>query len=912
MRRARLALFLSALTAACADDRQLVVVVSSDLEVPRELLGVDVTLEDESGRALTSSTFQVGGPGGTGVPFSFGVAPREAGPMVLVVRARGPSLPEAFPAVRRRIESVPAGRSGLAVHLSRSCGVSSCASDATCLDGLCGPAAVTETELVTLDEGTDELSLVCSAGAQRCSADGLRLRTCTALGQPPTEVACPGGTRCDDAIDACTPVETDTRRVQVELTSGGTFGRVVSDPAGILCGLGATSCEADFPRDGSVTLTAEPSATGRFVEWTGDCTGPGGCVLNLSQHRSVGATFAQNDPNMIDLRLQVIGGGQGEIRFSLPPDQPACSNDCTRSFPRGTSVRLEVEPTSTSRFEGWAGACTGFGSCLPDTSQSGSVQARIVANTHAVEFNFDGDGEAELFIATNPICDTGSDPCTLEIPADRATTLTAVPGRNTRVAGFGGLCQASGDTCSFQPTTSGQVSVLLERLPPPLNPFDLNGDGVSDLLVGAPGFGSGNQLPNAGKLYFIAGPVGTAPVGAGSQPAFVGESDDQLGHVFAFPGDLDGDGLADLVVGLPNTNQDTGAVYVLPGRTNFAGGPNPGSAASAKLDGSATGARFGAAVIGLPDQDGDGRPDFAVSAPGRRTVQVYAIRANDPNPVLLATLNGGTLDFDFGASLLGLGDVDQDGFSELAIAAPSATVNSLLFAGAVFVFRGPFGQGNFAANQSWRRVVGTGFEQRLGFRIAGGIDLIGSAEPDLAVTHGTGNGGRQVAVFGNLASSSADLVIDQASAHLQGGPQSSTQFGASLLAAQNLTAGGGPALLVGDPEHEGAGKGAVYVFHQLGTPTTPFLLTAGDCANQTCTENRFGVSLGLAGDIDQDGTPEILVGALWGGGQAGPLGRGRVALFPSGRLRANQLAPTFSLIGEDVQNGRCVGTGAQF
>lgn len=910
----RVAPLLLAITlAGCADDRQLVVVVSSDLEVPLELASVDVRLEDEAGATLASRTFPVAGGDGVGVPFSFGVGPREAGPLQLVVAARGPSLPSGFPPVVRVIESFPPGRSGLAVHLSRGCGGSNCGGGETCLDGLCGPRVAGSEELVSLAEDTRELDLVCAAGAQRCSADGEQLRVCRALGGAPVEVACPSDTRCDEARARCVPLDDPHRRVAVEISSGEGYGRVVSRPTGIRCGLEDTACEAGFPRGSSVTLSAEPSSEGRFEGWSGDCTGTGECVLELSEHRSVGAVFAARDPDTIDLRLRVVGGGQGEIRVTVPSGQPPCSSDCLRSFPRGTEVRLAAWPLdSSNRFEGWMGACTGSGNCLPDTSQSGTVEARIVASTHDVRLEFSGGGEAQISSGSTPLCTTETAPCTVALPADRQTTLNAAAGALTQVLGFSGLCQSTSPECTFRPSGPGTVTVLLERVVPRFNPYDLNGDGVSDVVIGAPGVSAGGQLSNAGKLYFVPGPVGAGSVNAAAQLALQGASGEEVGQVFAFPGDLDGDGIADLVVGMPRANGDTGAVFVVAGRTNFGTELSLGSAATGKLDGSGIGGRFGATVIGLPDQNGDGRPEFAVGAPGSRAVRIYSLPSAGADPVLLASLNGATLDFDFGASLLHLGDVDQDGLSELAIGAPSATVNGSLFAGAVYVFRGPFSQGSRGADLAWRRVLGQLSEQRVGFRLGGGIDLLGGPEPDLAVTFGSGNVARRVAVFSNLASAGDERTIAQAAVDLGGGPLGSRNFAASLLAVANVTASGGPGLFIGDPEHEGAGKGAVHLFTFVGGTPGATTISGGDCANQGCTENRFGASLGLAGDLDGDQIPEVLVGALWGGGQAGRPGRGRVALFPSGRLRAGQFIPTFSLIGEDVDQGRCAGTGLPF
>jgi hypothetical protein len=82
--------------------------------------------------------------------------------------------------------------------------------------------------------------------------------------------------------------------------SGG--GRLVSDPAGIDCGM---TCEATFAPGASVTLTATPEGTATFVEWSGDCTGTGTCSLTMDASKSVTAKFAAS-AEKIWLR-QIVG-----------------------------------------------------------------------------------------------------------------------------------------------------------------------------------------------------------------------------------------------------------------------------------------------------------------------------------------------------------------------------------------------------------------------------------------------------------------------------------------------------------------------------------------------------------------------------------------------------------------------------
>jgi hypothetical protein len=70
--------------------------------------------------------------------------------------------------------------------------------------------------------------------------------------------------------------------------AGSGTGTVTSSPAGITCG---TTCAHAFKHGTAVTLTAVASARSRFVGWSGDCSGAGGCTLTMSANHSVTATF---------------------------------------------------------------------------------------------------------------------------------------------------------------------------------------------------------------------------------------------------------------------------------------------------------------------------------------------------------------------------------------------------------------------------------------------------------------------------------------------------------------------------------------------------------------------------------------------------------------------------------------------
>lgn len=237
---------------------------------------------------------------------------------------------------------------------------------------------------------------------------------------------------------------------------------------------------------------------------------------------------------------------------------------------------------------------------------------------------------------------------------------------------------------------------------------DVNGDGLQDLLIGAPAW-QGVENPSAGAAYLVlgqAGRLGTVQEGrvmlrdAGEPyPAmlnltaaavrFEGRQYDALGTALSdHAGDINGDGLADLVMGAPNTVEG-GRAYVFYGKkalgtssTRLLVGV---SQADALLEGEAS-ERVGAAVA-LADLDGDGYAEVIVGAPeaqsydgslfsyssGRVSV-VFGSGAGLPSTVDLfeaeLTIEGDLQPEQLGSSLSAGPDVNGDGLDDLLIGAP--------------------------------------------------------------------------------------------------------------------------------------------------------------------------------------------------------------------------------------------------
>ena len=241
---------------------------------------------------------------------------------------------------------------------------------------------------------------------------------------------------------------------------------------------------------------------------------------------------------------------------------------------------------------------------------------------------------------------------------------------------------------------------------------DINGDGLHDLLIGAPEVAAGGAL--RGQSYLVYGQPGGSPLsgvlnladlGAGLPGAsFNGITNlDQSGRSVSGAGDVNGDGLDDLVIGAHSAEPEglidnQGQSYLIYGRPVES--PLAGSLDLADVGGALAGATFngiadfdysGWSVSKAGDINGDGIDDLVIGAKyangvGTYRGQSYLIYGQPTGSPLSGSLNlanvGDTLpgalfsgieDYDrSGWSVSGAGDVNGDGLGDLLIGATGA------------------------------------------------------------------------------------------------------------------------------------------------------------------------------------------------------------------------------------------------
>lgn len=392
---------------------------------------------------------------------------------------------------------------------------------------------------------------------------------------------------------------------------------------------------------------------------------------------------------------------------------------------------------------------------------------------------------------------------------------------------------------------------------------DVNGDGYDDILVGMHYYSGPEYREGKVFLYFggASGPSTTADWSWESNSANA-----TLGISVSTAGDVNADGYDDILLGAHTYSgvvPNEGAAFVF-----FGSASGPGDSPDWAAYGGQSGGDFGGTVSDAGDINNDGYDDITIGAvfysngemgEGRSYVYYGSADGLDDTPWTAEINQAGA---QFGGHVSGAGDIDNDGFDDLLIGARKYSGGSSS-EGAIYVYYGS--ASGLGPSHDWM-FESNSVQAKLGQSVSGAGDVNGDGFADIiAGAHNYSSPetdeGRIYAFYGSASGlpASPSFTFE-------------TNLGNALLGNQVSDAGdvnddGYDDVIAGSREYSNgeASEGRAYIFYGSASG-----LNAADFWTEESNQESafFGYSVHSAGDVNQDGADDVIVGAkYWDGGE---------------------------------------------
>lgn len=388
---------------------------------------------------------------------------------------------------------------------------------------------------------------------------------------------------------------------------------------------------------------------------------------------------------------------------------------------------------------------------------------------------------------------------------------------------------------------------------------DVNRDGYSDVIIGAPYYDGGET--DEGKVFVYYG----SSSGLVTTPSRTLESNQaytSFGYSVATAGDVNGDGYSDVIIGAPYYDglrlTDEGMVYVYLGSsTGLSATP------SWTKESSQAYSRFGYSVATADDVNKDGYSDVVVGGPyydngetDEGMIFVYHGSSTGLAASSSSSSEGNQASALLGFSVATAGDTNKDGYSDVIAGAPYYD-NGETDEGRVYVYSG---------SSSGLQVVKPSLKEvnqsyaRFGYSVAPAGDVNKDGYSDVIIgapyyDNGEADEGMVHVYFGSSSGPGTSPSIVESN-------QASARFGHSVAVAGDVNGDGYSDVIVGAPFYDNGeadeGKAFVYTGSASGLSSASIWSAEGNQASAGW--GNLGYSVAGAGDVNGDGSTDILVG----------------------------------------------------
>ncbi|MGA1847985.1 MAG: integrin alpha, partial [Thermoplasmatota archaeon] len=425
---------------------------------------------------------------------------------------------------------------------------------------------------------------------------------------------------------------------------------------------------------------------------------------------------------------------------------------------------------------------------------------------------------------------------------------------------------------------------------------DLNGDGFDDILVSAPENAGGGR--KAGKIYIIFGKLtgwqrNITLLNADASFQGIGEFE-FAGKSVSVIGDVNKDGYDDILIGVPENDQggtNAGQTYLIMGKASGWNMNTSLSQANASFIGEVPGDESGISVSGAGDVNGDGYDDILIGASlngerGTGAGQSYLILGKASGWSMNTSLSQADASFigevsgdGSGISVSGAGDVNGDGYDDILIGA-HLNDESGTEAGQTYLILGKASGWSMDTNLSKADAsfLGVNSEENSGYSVSSAGDVNGDGYDDILIGAYKYNAGQSYLILGKSSGWSVDMILYQADASFIG-ENPNDESGISVSGAGDLNDDGYDDFLIGASRNIEGGyqSGQTYLFFGKASGWSVNDSLSNANASFLGDDGRLGNSVSRAGDVNNDGYDDILLGASYYSG--GVFRRGKAYLI---------------------------------